>query len=330
MLASAAVGGEAVPMAFQHELSWSASRASGFATCRRRYYYDYYLSWGGWFASAPPERRRAYILKKMTRMPMLAGDLVHQAIERWFTGCEQGRVGTLEEAQVWAADQLRSKYKESRDGAWKMRPAKLCHLAEHEYSEPNVDEQGSAAAEYGRRYLDRMDKALTTFFESPALAKARSVEPKDYLACEEMSTFELFGTKVYAIPDFAFLDRSVEAGRGRIQILDWKTGSPREADRFQLAIYAFYAQDKWGVNPTEIVCKDVYLTQDDITEQSFDSEALDECMGRIEESLVQMRAVHFDADASAGDATEFPMIDLGDGMQRECGSCNYRELCGRA
>ena len=103
-------------MVFQHEFSWSASRAGGFATCRRRYYFDYYLSWNGWNASAPQERRTAYLLKKMTRMPMLAGDLVHQAIQHWYAGREQGRVGTLEECTGWVTDQLRSKYKESRDG----------------------------------------------------------------------------------------------------------------------------------------------------------------------------------------------------------------------
>jgi hypothetical protein len=311
-------------MVFQHEFSWSASRAAGFATCRRRYYFDYYLSWNGWNASAPQERRTAYLLKKMTRMPMLAGDLVHQAIQHWYAGREQGRVGTLENSTGWVTDQLRSKYKESRDGKWKMRPAKLCHLAEHHYGESCVDESGTEAADYGKRFLERMHGALTCFFESPELEGARKVEPQDTLACEEMSTFDLFGTKIYAVPDLAFRD-----GDGRVQILDWKTGSPREADRFQLAIYAFYAQDKWGAEPTEVVCKDVYLGRNEIVEQAYDGDQLDEVMGRIEASMSKMRALHFDADAGVGDVEDFPMTaDDEEGLQ-ECRSCNYRELCAR-
>ncbi len=311
-------------MVFQHEFSWSASRAGGFATCRRRYYYDYYLSWNGWNASAPESRRRAYLLKKMTRLPMLAGDLVHQAIQRWYEGREQGTVGGLDESIQWSADQLRAKYKESRDGKWKMRPAKLCHLAEHHYGEPKVDESGSAAGEYGRRFLDRMQNSLAQFFESPDLEEARRVAPQDTLACEDMSTFELFGTKVYAVPDLAFRDDA-----GRVQILDWKTGTPREADRFQLAIYAFYAQGKWGVEPTDVLCKDVYLGRDEIVEQSYTPAQLEEVMGRIEQSMAEMRSLHFDAGASEGQIEDYPQTAEDEEGLRQCTSCNYRELCAR-
>ncbi len=40
-----------------------------------------------------------------------------------------------------------------------------------------------------------------------------------------------------------------------------------------------------------------------------------------------MKAVHFDADRSKGDPEDFPMVPEGDA--RECGTCNYREICGR-
>ena len=43
-------------MVFAHELSWSVSRAGTFATCKRRYYNDYYFSWNGWDRSSPKAR----------------------------------------------------------------------------------------------------------------------------------------------------------------------------------------------------------------------------------------------------------------------------------
>ena len=64
--------------------------AGNFAECRRRYYFDYYFSWSGWNATADAGRRQAYLLKKMTRMPMLAGDLVHQAIARYYGARDAG------------------------------------------------------------------------------------------------------------------------------------------------------------------------------------------------------------------------------------------------
>jgi hypothetical protein len=47
---------------------------------------------------------------------------------------------------------------------------------------------------------------------------------------------------------------------------------------------------------------------------------------RIEASIAEMRAVHFNADESAGDEEDFPKVEEG---SRECSMCNFRELCER-
>ena len=44
-----------------NEFSWSRSRDSTFQDCRRKYFYHYYGSWGGWEAGATPEVRRLYV-----------------------------------------------------------------------------------------------------------------------------------------------------------------------------------------------------------------------------------------------------------------------------
>lgn len=314
-------------MAIVHELSWSTSRARTFATCRRRYYHDYYLSWLGWGRDADPERRRAYLLKKMTRMPMLAGDVVHRAIAEFFARRDQGLAWTFEEASAWAVAELRRGYKESRDGAWKARPAKAVRLAEHHYGEPCIDEATGAAGDYGRRFVERIGACLRGFFTMEELAAARASEPADWLACEEMSTFELAGTKVFAVPDFAYLERTGGDG-ALVHIVDWKTGRPSDADRFQLEVYAFYARERWQVPVERTRAADVYLKDAEVREVVLGPRELDATLERIEASMAEMRAVHFDADRSKGDPEQFPMVPEGDA--RECASCNYRELCGRA
>ncbi len=323
-------GGEARSMAIVHELSWSTSRTRTFDTCRRRYYHDYYLSWLGWSRGADPDRRRAYLLKKMTRLPMLAGDIVHRAIAEWFARRDQGLAWSREEATAWAVTELRRGYKESRDGGWKARPAKSVRLAEHHYSEPRIDEADGSAAVYGKRYVERIEACIASFFEDPALADLRASEPADWLACEEMSTFELFDTKIFAIPDFAYLDRVRGEGSNEphVRIVDWKTGAPSDADRFQLEVYAFYARERWKVDPQATTAVDVYL-QDRTTSEVRVTEAdLDRTLADIEQALARMKAVHFDADRSVGDPEAFPMVDEG-AAAHVCGSCNYRELCGR-
>lgn len=318
-------------MAIVHELSWSTSRARTFDSCRRKYYYDYYLSWLGWGRNAEPDRRQAYLLKKMTRMPMLAGDIVHRAIADYYARRDQGQTWTAEDAIQWAVTELRRGYKESRDGGWKARPAKSVRLAEHHYDEARISESSGEAARYGKRYVERITECLTTFFTADELATCREVEPGDWLACEEMSTFELFDTKVFAIPDFAFVDRAATAAAGgetAVQILDWKTGAPRDADRFQLEVYAFYAREYWKVDPLRTTAVDVYLGDGSLVEVHVTDEALSTALSKIESSLQEMKAVHFDADASKGDAEAFPMVAEAEAA-RSCSSCGYRELCDR-
>ena len=314
-------------MAIVHELSWSTSRQRVFAECRRRYYWDYYGSWRGWERTAAETRRRAYILKKMTRMPMWAGDCLHEALSWWFAEKTRGRVRTPEEVQAAALERLREGYRQSRDGSWKARPAKLTHLAEHQYGEPEIDEPSGRAAVYGKKYVARIEASVATFFTSPGLARVREADPADYLACEEMGTIELFGTKVFAIPDFAFRERG--AGGEVVWIYDWKTGQPRDEDVFQLSMYVHYAVQRWGVEPGGVQCVDAYLGEGGLRELSFSPDDLAGALASVESSMGEMAAVHFDADRDAGDPEAFPMLPEEEAGARVCGRCNYRELCGR-
>ncbi|MCA8981830.1 MAG: PD-(D/E)XK nuclease family protein, partial [Planctomycetes bacterium] len=294
-------------MAIVHELSWSVSRAGTFRACRRKYYIDYYLSWRGWERTAPEERKRAYLLKKMTRLPMLAGDCLHTALEGWFKAKAEGRALGPEEVTQAAVTRMREGYKTSRDGLWRSQPSKLTHLAEHHYGEDRIDEASGAAGEYGTRYRKRIEEGVQAFFEMPELAEVRDADPKDYLALEEMGTIELFGTKAFAIPDFAF--RRARNGEREIMIYDWKTGNPREQDRFQLAVYVFYAGEKWGAKPDECFCVDAYLPTRQLERMQFSEADMEPVMDRVETTLAEMRAVHFDADQGMGDAEEFPMVE---------------------
>lgn len=312
-------------MAIVHELSWSVSRSGTFATCRRAYYHNYYLSWLGWSWNAPDERKLAYRLKKLTRLPMWAGDCLHVALAAWFEERAGGRERDVDWLTAHALDALRSGYRESRDRAadWERRPARHTRLAEHYYGESVVDESNDNAKEYGTRYVERLRAGARTFFEAPALARVRAAAPEHYLACEELGTIEIDDLKVFAIPDFAFRDGD------DLWIYDWKTGSPREQDVFQLALYCLYAEQKWGADPTAVRCVDAYLPRGEFTEQTFDRAQLDATLERARASMAAMRAVHFDADQGLGDPDDFPKIPLDSPAARECRTCNFRELCQR-
>lgn len=323
-------------MAFQHELSWSVSRSGTFAACKRRYYNDYYFSWNGWDRSSPKARTVAWRLKKMTRLPMLAGDVLHQAIAEYFDRQSEG-VEMLEDELIgFAVKKLREGYKQSRDGEglWRSKPGQSVHLAEHHYQEATIDESGSAAADYGKRFVERLQAGGHFFMTSPDLAALHDLAPAEVLCVEgraagdrdnrEFATIELFGTKVFAIPDFAC--KTIEDGEDHYWIYDWKSGTPREQDEFQLGVYALYAMQTWGARPEQVTCVDVYLTSGELKAVRHTQEEIEPLLARIETSLEAMRALHFDAGLSAGSAEAFPMVEKGG---PECSSCNYRELCER-
>jgi hypothetical protein len=309
-------------MAIQHELSWSASRAGTFQSCPRKYYLDYYGSWLGWQQGGDPARRQAWVLKKMTRMPMLAGQIVHEAIEEWFIAKREGRAQPSRPELIdGAVQRLRDDYQVSKQGKWRRRPAKMCHLAEHHYQEERIEEASGAAGTYGTQYKERIVASLEAFLDMPELAPAREADPSTWLACEDMTTFDFQGTRVFAIPDFAY-----RAEDGSVHIWDWKTGTPRAADEFQLQVYAGYAREKWNADPEQVVGFDAYLPTREIVRVEPGAAGMDAALERIAESIKEMTAVHFNADREDGDPDKFPMIEQGS----ECSSCNYRELCDRA
>ena len=64
-----------------NELTWSASRASMFQSCPRKYYYNYYGSWGGWDKKADEKTKLLYVLKNVKPMILWAGSIVHDTIK---------------------------------------------------------------------------------------------------------------------------------------------------------------------------------------------------------------------------------------------------------
>jgi len=91
---------------FINEFSWSYSRHKNFTACKRKYYYLYYGSWGGWESGADKKVRKLYQLKKMTNLPMLVGDVVHRTINHSLGRLSTGTEFPIEEAKERVIDQL--------------------------------------------------------------------------------------------------------------------------------------------------------------------------------------------------------------------------------
>ncbi len=292
------------------ELSWSASRAREFARCKRENWYARYASWGWWTEEPRGEKFEVMTLKSLTSLPAFAGDCMHRAIERWFQLRKAGTTMTARELYEEARELFRSGWRQSTTDAWKARPNKNVHLWEHQYGQALAPERLEAV----RAHLERCAR---NFCEHPALAPAREAHPDSWRAVESLDTYRFLGTKVYAVPDFAYEAEDV------YHIWDWKTGRPREEDHFQLMTYALYACEKWHADPEAIRLHAAYIGTGKVEAIPVDIETLSAAQDRVSESLREMMEVHYDPDVDPVVLEHWPT----DGAPEGCPSCRFLAIC---
>jgi len=229
------------------ELSWSVSRANLLQECARRYYYHYYLSWEGWKPEAAPSRRKAYTLKLMVNLDMLAGQIVHDVIREIFDREREGlSTVTCEQARKLARTRLRDAWRQSKDHLWRRSPKRFTNLFEHYYGHEVPQSRLESIGE-------KVDTCITNLFGSETFKAIQRAGVKRWLAIDQLDFFEFAGVKIYAVPDFALRDGQT------VRIYDWKTGKPDANVELQLTCYALFANKRWGVPLDRTVPLAVYL-----------------------------------------------------------------------
>ena len=282
------------------EFSWSVSRHDTFHTCRRRYFYSYYVA---------PDDPEVHRLKKLSALPLWAGSVVHETIEEFLKARDALPSETEQQAMVHAAvhGRLLSDWRESEASSLRFR------LFEHEYATPVEPEDKKIV-------VGTVMRSLRNFFKSPVLQEALAVGRSQWLTVEDLVSFEVGGVPVFLRMDLAFRDR-----QGRVVIVDWKTG--RGEGRFseiQLAGYALYAaRQGWVKSPEEIQTELAYLAIPRYVRRSVDGRKLDHARAFIEKSASRMKALLIDPALNLGRLEDFPMID----RPQACRRCNFRRLC---
>ncbi len=295
------------------EFSWSRSRDATFRDCRRRYYYQYYGSRGGWEITADPATREIYILKQLKSRKMWAGEVVHTCIQRTLENLRAG-IEPLEVKEILALalDQMRTEWKQSRDRVYRSRP-KTTALFEHEYDVPVTDDEWRANA-------DHVAACLRTFYDSPTYRWIRDRPRDQWLEIEDFSTFRLDGVKVHVKLDFACREDD------RVHIFDWKTGRRDDEDNsVQLACYALYANEKWQAGPGRVRTVEFNLARDQVRDYWVDAADIERIRGYIRGSIRDMQALLRDPDRNDADIDSCPMTT----EEWRCRSCNFKRPCGR-
>ena len=294
-----------------NEFSWSRSRDNTFQECRRRYFYQYYGSWGGWDAGASPEVRRLYILKQLASRQMWAGRTVHDAIEMSLHAIRDGRTIPVEPFIADVIERMRGEWRGSHAGRYRETP-KLVALFEHEY---HVD----VTPEGWRAISRNVATCLRNFFSLPLLAAIRRTTPEHWSIEHWSKLFDFEGTAVWSAPDFGFWTDD-----GRLALVDWKTGgSNGDGASFQLGCYALYAHEVLGVPPRQTDLIEVNLREPTVTAHRWDDVRLEAVRDQLRLSIRSMKAYLADPEAN---------VALIDGFERTeelriCRWCNFRVVC---
>ena len=289
------------------DFSWSVSRHDSFNSCRRKYFYSYYA------ANEDPEIKR---LKKLSALPLWAGNVVHETIETFLKSHDQVPSAEAQDAIVKAAvhgDMLAS-WRQSEQGVGLNEAGALrFRLFEHEY-------QVAIDADDKKLVVGIVMRSLRNFFRSDVLREIMALGRAHWLTVEDLVSFEVEGVPVFLRMDLAYRDKD-----GRVVIVDWKTG--RGEGRFsevQLAGYALYAaQQGWVKNADELRTELAYLAIPRYVRRTVDQKRLDHARSFIAKSASTMKALLLDPLANVGRLEDFPMIE----RPQVCRRCNFRRLC---
>ncbi|MBN1518051.1 PD-(D/E)XK nuclease family protein [Candidatus Sumerlaeota bacterium] len=297
---------------FQNEFSWSYSRLKAFRDCLRRYYWQYYGSWGGWEQEAEPEARLAYQLKQIVNMPMWAGDLVHRGVEHALRRARSMRLISPDELKTWLRRRMNDEWFQSANQSWRQNAKHNRNLFEHFY--------GLEITKEAREdFRTKVFRCVDHFFASTALEEALSLGAQRWRSLETLAQYYLEDIKNFVVIDFAY-DR--EDG-GPLVLVDWKTGKLCDEDTGQLANYALFAFHEWRVPPDQVQLALAYLDTGEHLEWRAKPEDLIAMRETIYQSAAAMRERLDDPQRNIASMDHFPMTE----QVFKCRTCNYQRLC---
>lgn len=297
----------------RNEFTWSKSRAETFSACPRRYYFTYYGAWGGWDAKADMKARTLYVLKNLQTRQQWMGSTVHNCLHWVLTEMRAGATPREEVALHALARRMNKDFQESGEGLYWENPKKICGLIEHEYDDLEVADEVWAAV------FKKALAAVSVFYRSDLFRTLAAMPNPHWLETEKLSSFTVDGIKVWVQIDCAYQEAS-----GDLRIIDWKTGKPdAPATREQLALYAFYASQKWHTDPARIVAEEFNLNAGERMEQRYGPADFEAVRSRIADSSAAMKALLDDPVANRASEDRFSLTN----DDTTCRTCPFRRVC---
>lgn len=323
-------------MAFKNRFGWSVSRERMFDECRRKYFFHYYLSWGGWQRTASLVSREAFKLKRLVPLALWRGQLVHYVVSKILQSMKvKGRIPEKRDVLDYTIERFEAQLDFSARKSYLTEPKRKgdrinidwLALFEHEYDRP---------LEEGRRDGTKQEciEGIDGFFSSPLLPVLAGTDPsgwtiEDLDHAEFSQVVEFEGVTVFVKTDFLFRSKD-----GSFNIVDWKTNRPgrndidttAEKNRAQLGVYGYYAATVLGESLENLRLHEVNLLDGGrVKEFMIGEDDLDHFRSQIGAGIQKLSSVLEEGDTERNEPLPpryFPLIDNG-----RCRSCNFYRVC---
>jgi hypothetical protein len=312
--------------------SWSYSRQRQFQTCKRAFFYQYY--WKG-----EPNQDVLWELRRIKTIPLVVGDLVHEAISLALRQWMQSHV-EAKDLFGGAARRYEGMLRASMSTAKVIRqgrrpPGKGPILAHHLLTGERcaVEEAG---LETLRDYLAafeaseawqflRHKKTYTQLWEPIATA---TDDPQHFDATAALGFSRAVGLRIYTAFDLAL------EHRGEFILVDWKAAAKTEAalaqTRKQLVSYCFWARSRKKPRNT-LRIQPYFLRLGELWAPSYptDTEFFDVVRDIEDHVTAEMQLVSVKANEDGepidyiADAEDFPPSP----RQSICATCKFLTVC---
>jgi hypothetical protein len=323
-------------VAFKNRFGWSVSRERMFDECRRKYFFHYYFSWGGWQRSAPLVAREAFKLKRLVPPALWRGQLVHYVVSKILQSMKvKGRIPKKSDVLDYALERFEAQLDFSKRKLYLTEPKKKgdrinidwLALFEHEYDRPLEADRLDVIK---RECLD----GIEGFFSSPLLPTLAETDPEGWTIedldhAEFSQVVEFDRVTVFVKTDLLFRDND-----GLFNIVDWKTNRPgaknldatAEMNRTQLGIYGYYAVTALGEELERLRLLEVnLLDKGSVKESSVGETDIEHFRTHINAGIGKLSQVLEGGDTERNEPLpprHFPPIDNG-----RCYSCNFYRVC---
>jgi hypothetical protein len=299
----------------KNEFSWSTSRDSLFEECRRKYYYHYYGSWGGWSKRADYVTRTLYVLKNLQSRRQWKGTTVHREIARVLKQLvSTGDLTPLETSLGRVTELMREDFRRSRSGSYWEKEGSLrdeALLFEHEYNMNITDEAW-------KKNHEEAIECIRNFYKSDVLKRVKELDRKAVLSIDSITptSFSFNEEKVYVNLDLAY---RIDDG---LEIVDWKTGAG-ESDGLQFLVYTIYGNEVLKIPLERISVIEYNLLSNEKTTHRFRQDEIEAAKAHINKSIERMKGLLKDPIENKAVMTDFPRTE----DPRRCESCNFKKIC---